>query len=77
MQKFSEEEGGEPLISYMKALDIKRKLSMTDVTADPLKVSLHLSGDRLPRYMSSNKLVSYTIAGLNKVMDRCVPVLPF
>ena len=70
LQKFSEAEGGEPLVPYMKQLEVKRKVTLTDTTADPLKCTLFLSGDRLPRGISTPKLVSYTVTGLTGVLEK-------
>ena len=57
----------------MKQLDTKRKVTLTETTADPLKVTLRLAGDRLPCCSATPELVSYAITGLKGVLERCAP----
>lgn len=51
-------------------MDSKRKVTFTGLTADPFQVSLSFSGDSKPCCLLTDKIVTYTVAGLNSAMER-------
>jgi hypothetical protein len=55
---------------YMRKLDSKRKVALTNLTADPLAVTLSLAGPRKPCCLTTDKLLTYTLTGLNDAMVR-------
>lgn len=70
LQDFFPENGGQVLIPYMRKLDSKRKVTFTGLTADPFLISLSFSGDLKPCCLSTDKIVTYTVAGLNTAVER-------
>lgn len=58
----------------MKKLGSKRKLTLTDITADPLMVTLSLDGavgsPRFPSGLDTPDLVTYKLTGLKDAMAR-------
>lgn len=55
---------------YMKKMDSKRKVTFTGLTADPFHVSLSFAGDSKPCCLLTDKMVTYTVAGLDSAMER-------
>lgn len=70
MQDFFPENGGQVLIPYMRKMDSKRKVTFTGLTADPFYVTLSFTGDRKPCCLTTDKIVTYTVSGLNTAMER-------
>lgn len=70
VQDFFPENGGKELAPFLRKLESKRKVSFTDVTADPFTFSLSLSGDRKPCCLKTDKLATYTVTGVKEAIER-------
>jgi hypothetical protein len=55
---------------YMRKLDSKRKVALSNVTSDPLTLSLFFPGPAKPCCLSSDTLTTYTLTGLAEALER-------
>ena len=70
LQDFFPENGGQVLMPYMRKMDSKRKVTFSGLTADPFRVTLSFTGDSKPCCLLRDEIVTYTVAGLDSVMER-------